>query len=127
MAHRLSATICDDIRREDSGKFILIGAYIGNLGVLEFPVDERFCCLLKVDGLTKDAKKLALVMRHVGYPADTRDYDISDNNSGSLIMSIAGIPLKAKQPGNFYVEVSIDGGRRRKIERLAIVDAPELD
>jgi hypothetical protein len=128
MPAEFSALICDDVRLEASGKLIIIGAYAENLGAFDFPVNGVFCCLFKADGLRDDAKELSLVMRHIGYPKSEKTYDISNRDGSRIVMLINGVPIKAKRPGEFCVEVSIDGGRYRKIERLPIIhaDDPEI-
>lgn len=127
MAPRFSAILCDDVRREDTGKFIVVGAYLGNLGAFEFPVEDDFYCLVRVDDLPSNAKSLKVIMKHIGYKEDIKEYDISENESRSMIISIRGAPLKAKVPGDFFVEVAIDSGRRRKIERIAVFDSNDAE
>ena len=41
-----SAILCDDIRREDNGKMLFIGVYVGEILVAEFPVALRLTWVL---------------------------------------------------------------------------------
>jgi hypothetical protein len=42
--------VCDDIRREDNGKEILIGVYSGGIIVPQFPVPLALACRYSVAG-----------------------------------------------------------------------------
>lgn len=125
MPVNVSAIICDDIRQEMSGKLFLIGAYVQNVGVPSFPAEGNFDCLIRFSGLSEDAKKVILTIRHVGYQAEDSVYNFPPIRDGCTTVAIFGLPIKAKSSGTVHLEVSIDGGRRRKIERLLIEDGSE--
>ena len=42
------AIVCDDVRREDNGKFIIIGAYGSDIRVSSIPANLRFSLLVAV-------------------------------------------------------------------------------
>ncbi|UWQ14590.1 hypothetical protein K3556_01480 [Aliiroseovarius sp. M344] len=125
MSARISATICDDFRREDSGKFIIVGGYSGGLGAFEFPVDDSFSCLLRGDSLPSDTKILTLFFRHVGYPMESKVLDVDGLEGDPFLFALPKIPVRAKSPGDFFIEVALDDGRKKKIEKLSIFDARE--
>lgn len=45
------AIICDDVRREDNGKFILIGVYGSSILLPHFPASLTLCALIALDVL----------------------------------------------------------------------------
>lgn len=53
-----SAIFCDDVRREDNGKILMVGAYASEIIVSEFPATLILQCLIVVDA--DEANKLQL-------------------------------------------------------------------
>lgn len=127
MSVNVSAIICDDIRQEITGKLFLIGAYVHNMGVPSFPAESTFDCLIRFSGLSDDAEKMTLTIRHVGYKPEESTYNFPHVRDGCTTVAIFGFPIKAKSAGAFFLEVAVDGGRRRKIERLFIEEGSGVE
>jgi hypothetical protein len=57
--------VCDDFRREDNGKFILVGIYVPDIGVAQIPVILQpltFFCVLEAD--SPGNFKMSFRLRH---------------------------------------------------------------
>ena len=124
---RFSAIICDDIRLEANGKFFIIGAYLDNLGAFEFPVDDTFCCVFRAENLADSIKKISIIMRHIGFEHNEKEYDISDRGDSTIAMMLTQVPVRANQPGEFFVEVRVDGSDPIVVERLLVTDANKAE
>ena len=99
-----SIIVCDDIRREDNGKFILIGVYAASILVAEFPVEMSLCFFgrltpnkvgeIKVDfRYSKDKRPISGAQMVV--EATALDPDIFAGPS---------IPVKIESPGRLTLE-----------------------
>tara|TARA_R110002072_G_scaffold112741_1_gene241876 strand:+ start:239 stop:631 length:393 start_codon:yes stop_codon:yes gene_type:complete len=122
MPINISALICDDIRQESNGKMFLIGAFVENMGVPSFPAENRFDCVIRFSGLPANAEFMELTIQHVGYASETTRFDFPNITDGCSTIVIFGFPFKAKRKGRFSLLVSVDGGRRRRVESLNIED-----
>jgi hypothetical protein len=106
-----SSLLCDDVRQERNGKFILIGLFDA-IGVPKYPATfqrlcmvNRWCCglgqfvqqsrLLKPDGLT------VLVQ---GKPVPVR---LPDSEATATCVEVF-LNVKLEEPGTYWVEVLLD-------------------
>lgn len=121
----ISALICDDIRQEINGKMILIGAITDSIVVASFPVELYFDCVIRFRGLPKDAEYMELTIQHVGFEKEINRFEFPSVNDGCSTMVIFGFPLKAKRSGKFSLLISVEGGRRHRVESLHIVEDAE--
>ncbi len=110
-----SSLLCDDVRQERNGKFILIGLFDG-LGVPKYPavfqklcLVNRWCCgqgefvqesrIIGTDGVT--------VMTQ-GKPVTVRlPNDMATATSVEIFLNV-----KLDTPGTYWVEVILDGNMR---------------
>jgi hypothetical protein len=116
------AFICDEVRREDNGKLIIIGVYTYDIIVLNFPVDLVLTIVvsLKVDE-----------------PVET-DFELRLSHDGKLIntgkghfklekSSITGIPKIPLQnisgPGELKFEMRFGDGDWQTIRKIPILGA----
>ena len=127
MPVKISAVVCDDIRQESTGKLFLIGTYIQNMTVPELPMDSRFDCLIRFQGLPDHAEVMELTIRHVGRKPEVSSYKFPPIIEGATTVVIFGMPIIATRAGRVSLEVAVDGGRRRKIESIDIEASPSAD
>ena len=106
-----ASVLCDDVRQEINGKFIIIGIF-ERLGLQEFPgvvpkfcIVNRWCCgegeytqqtrIMAPDGVTKLVEGRAI--------------DIKLQNDTAIATSVEFfVNLRFPSPGTYWVEVSLD-------------------
>ena len=106
-----ASLLCDDVRQEINGKFMLIGLF-ERLAVKEFPASipkfcivNRWCCgegeyvqrtrIVAPDGVTK--------------VIDGRELKIAMQNENAVSTSVeVFVNLRFPSPGTYWVEVSLD-------------------
>ncbi len=110
-----SSLLCDDVRQERNGKFILIGLF-DIIGVREFPmvyqrlcVVNRWCCgdgefmqqsrILHPDGVTPIVEGKKIPVKLAG--------NISSATSVELFMNV-----KFEEPGTYWIEILLDDDLR---------------
>lgn len=125
--------VCDDIRREDNGKVLFIGTYVGSIQVLQFPATLRLCFWLqgrRVDSsrhtfnarfrLTRDG----LVEAEAG---DSRETEFTVEGTSEqythVAVAVIGVPFEALGPGDLIVEVQ-DNRAWTEVDRLRVTALP---
>jgi len=109
-----SALVCDDIRKEENGKAILIGVYGNNIILSKFPVTMHLSLWLQ--GKAKDGDyrlELGVEALSEGEAAPfqaTRNLEFSirdETGKGSSEFSIAmnQVPILLKGPGSLFVKI----------------------
>lgn len=124
-----SCLLCDDVRREHNGKFILIGLFDA-LGVPEFPVKyprismvTRWCSgdgeFIQSSRILNPDRTTALVQGK-DIPVRLKD----ELHTATNVEYFMNVEFKA--PGVYWVEVSLDGGLKLTYPlRLGQIKLPE--
>jgi hypothetical protein len=118
--------VCDDIRREDNGKAILIGVYVGDIVANSFPLNLRLCFWLQghaSKGIgARDAQfKIELTNQDVEPLYLNAKFDAPPEDKVGGVLVFAGVPLIAKQPGHLVLSVKVDGDNWLELMRKGIV------
>ncbi len=105
-----TAVLCDDIRQERNGKYLLIGVYGGNLAVRSFPTDVVLA--LWILARPKMAGRTKVRMRVVGPQESTLvegelEFNLRDTASAT-IMALPGMPLQVQNEGELRFEMASD-------------------
>lgn len=126
MAPRFDALFCDDIRQEITGKHILIGVYGGDIvPSVPFPHVTPISIWAKIVGLPLGEHRFQL---KVLGPDEKVALEIADtflvepNNSESVALGFAGVPIALQKSGTVRALISIDGEPERE---LAIIKVTE--
>lgn len=124
-----ASLLCDDVRQERNGKFILIGLFDG-IGVPSFPsvfqricIVNRWCCgvgefsqksrVVKSDGHTVLAE---------GKPVAVK---LTDDESNSTCVEVF-MNIRFDNPGTYWVEILLDDDLRLRYPLKArIVSGPK--
>jgi len=106
-----TVVLCDDIRQEANGKFLLIGVYGGNIVVPSFPANLNLAVWIL--GHAATSGKVQVRLRVVGpqetvLQEGTFDVEIKDVLHGT-IMAISGLPLQFQREGKMRVELASAG------------------
>lgn len=96
----ITSVVCDDIRREDTGKDILIGVYSGDILVPRFPANINLAVWLHVR--PSKAGEAKFDFRLVG-PHDVQFVqghgEVTFGAVGPGSISLAGLPAPVQVPG----------------------------
>jgi len=103
-----TVVLCDDIRQEGNGKYLLIGVYGGNVVLRGFPTDLQLS--LWILARPRKLGKTQAKIRVVG-PQDTilaeggLEVDVKDT-AGALIMALPGLPMQVQREGKMRIELA---------------------
>jgi hypothetical protein len=114
--------ICDDVRREDNGKFILIGLFEA-IGAVSFPfvypglrVVNRWC-----NGEGNFSQKIRLMSPGNEILSETADSPVGLPGTQANVTSVSYLGnLRFTQPGRYWIEVLLDGDLKQRYS-LAVV------
>ncbi len=105
--------ICDDVRKEDNGKIILIGVYPAGILTSSLPSQLAFMTYFEV--IPVDQEPVSLTARvHFGRasaanaPLQMR-LDIKFANMEATGVILPKVGFNVTKPGTYYVDISFDG------------------
>lgn len=115
------AVICDDIRREDNGKQILIGVYSENIGIPSFPANIALSIWLQCIGskagevpfdfrLLFDGREISGGSGSINVPFPNK----------MLSVGIGGLFAQILSPGTLTFQIRQHGGRWQKIKQIHV-------
>lgn len=118
--------VCDDIRREDNGKAILIGVYAGDIVANSFPLNIRLSFWLqgharKGIGAGEAQFKMEITNQDVEPVFLSAKFDAPPQDEVGGILVFAGVPLTVKQPGHLVLSVKEDNDNWLELMRKKIV------
>ena len=95
-----TAFVCDDVRREDNGKLIIIGAYGGNVGIAKIP--SRLRLSLVVRALVSEPGETDIEFRALldGKPQSHQKGHIAIESVSATMFSVPGLSIEIDNPGN---------------------------
>jgi len=111
------AIICDDIRREDNGKLIIIGVYGSDITVPVYPVSLSLGILIAVRSATDKLEPINFRVLQDGIQKlEIKDkLKMSLTVEGIALFSIGGLPIAAEKDAMFDFQVQFSLGRYRSI------------
>jgi hypothetical protein len=103
-----TAVLCDDIRQERNGKYLLIGVYGGNIIVRSFPTDLQLA--LWVLARPKTLGRAQVRIRVIGPQQNTLvegglEFELKDP-ARATIMALPGLPLQIQSVGELRFEMA---------------------
>lgn len=106
----LNVLLCDDIRQEANGKYIVIGIYSGDVLVPEFPTQLVFATYIEF--VPERAGEQQFHFRLVGPDGPMAGvqgkFGVAEAGP-HVALPIPGLPVSIKQPCDMLVQVSFDG------------------
>lgn len=124
----VNAIVCDDIRQETNGKFILVGVYADEIVAHELPlrINLSFMVQVKLDTETSFSIEARTVRN------DGTEFVSEKANFGSLppaatvTMFFVGTPTRFEAAGHIALQFRQEGGEWFDVVSKNIVLAPEL-
>ena len=102
---------CDDIRREDNGKALLVGVYMDDLVPIALPAQFPLSIWIQATGF--DAGKHPFAIK-IAFPGVEKKFRMRaeitvPENPGPLSLTWYGIPAEVHKSGFISVEIEING------------------
>lgn len=122
----LYSVLCDEVRREDNGKWILLGLF-EDLMVPSLPFQIGRCCIVNkwCNGEGKHAQQLRMVDEtgRVIAQSDMVPFELADQDANFVAVQIF-VNLPVERVGKIYFEVLLDGELKQRYSmRVALVPA----
>lgn len=116
-----SVILCDDIRREDNGKLILIGVYTGDIVPVEFPAFFSFRLYMLYDAEQSDKHRLDIVCMIDDVEVVRIEGAVSQpDRSNSVQMIPPPMAIDVDKPSDLVIMAETDGGITKQILRKKI-------
>ena len=119
------ALICDDVRREDSGKLMVIGLYAANMSFKTFPANTKFAILLGINSPTTDTFTFVVKLAKDGSTVLEGSGDVSFERPGLGLLPVGKINVQFMEPTEIEVKVKLGNGRFQSVRKLAIDGPPD--
>ena len=108
--------LCDDLRREDNGKFILIGVFEALAG-RNFPMQYNSLCVVNrwCNGEGKFMQRVRIMSSGNEKVVETEETPIDLPATLANITSVSVFRnTQFKEPGRYWVEVLLDGDLKQR-------------
>jgi hypothetical protein len=116
--------LCDDVRREDNGKILVIGMYVGDVLIRQFPTALRLTWLLmgKITSTENPAVEFKVDFnRDASSPRSmAATVSLVQSQDPSTMLVISGIPIEAQEPTSVVLSVK-DGTEWKELARKNLV------
>ena len=112
--------ICDDVRREVTGKDILIGVYNGDIVVPSFPASIRIVLWVQFEPRRAGTfhVEIRIVFPNSSHVGASFDMEIREENSpGSVAMAL---PIHADREGRFAVQARVNDQEWENIKNFMV-------
>ena len=118
----VNALVCDDVRRESSGKDILIGVYGSAILVTRFPASISPMLWIQARALKSGEIKFAIRMlnEHEAVFFETSGGVDTDEPGGLGAFSVGGVNLQVHSEMNLIFQLKIDSGEWTNVLEIPI-------
>jgi hypothetical protein len=118
--------VCDDIRREDNGKEILIGVYSGDILVGKFPINLTLSFWTQFEKI--GAGKIPIRFRVSGPGGVTLFQGEGEFDTPESVplatLALGGIPVQIQRPGNISLELKQGDDEWQTIKTIGVSHRP---
>lgn len=120
MPNNLRTVFCDDIRREDSGKLILVGVYMDDLVPSSVPSTFPLSLWLTFKSEEYDTGKLSIILNLPGGNQIKLDGTMDELPTDSNVHFIfGGVPIEIKESG--HISVQLKFGEEEPVEAGSLI------
>jgi hypothetical protein len=110
------SSLCDEVRREDNGKWILIGLF-EQISVAHFPTQHRALSVInkwiRGEGDWTQQTRIVDENDRILVQSETIPFQLTDLDAYFMaIQTFAGIPLE--QPGKIWIEIFLNGELKQR-------------
>jgi Family of unknown function (DUF6941) len=121
----IDVIICDEVRQEITGKLIVVGMYLGNIGVPKVPVALPGLSFLCKWSIVAGAR-LGGTFQVVGpsgrtvHELETPEGPLPESATGQLLTMVRIQPFQINEVGQHSLMFRAVGGRRKAIARFEV-------
>lgn len=122
--------VCDDVRREDNGKEILIGVYSSDIRVAHFPTSLRLVFWMQIIVTTEG--RVRFEFRIIG-PNEVQlasagvELEVPPQAGAMGTIPLGPIPLQVQSAGNLRLEIrDRPDGRWTELKRIPVLQAEAI-
>lgn len=123
----VTAVVCDDIRREDNGKEILIGVYTTDLRLQGYPAQIPVSVWILLEGTLAKEHKFTVQIAVPGNPNAVFGQGTLESPghvNGRSSIAIRGALLTIVGPGELTVKVALGNDKPKVVATLPILLGP---
>jgi hypothetical protein len=102
--------LCEDIRREDNGKLLVIGMYGGSVEVSEIPATLVFTILIAMNSEIQAESEIEVIMTLNEGQLSRAAGKVNFAGKGLALLSLPPIPLSIKEEGELAIKARLDDG-----------------
>ncbi len=121
----ISAILCDEVRREDTGKFLFIGVYTNDILVRRFPINISLTLWVHLSAPGTEKVGMEIRIREKGKP----QIDLSkgtgnltvENPDKDLFISFPTTTVGIAEPTTLVFEIKPHTGRWKKAIEIPVV------
>ena len=115
-----AVVVCDDIRREITGKDILIGVYAGNIVVPQFPFKIRLAFWVEYEAERAGEHIIKLRLTYSGRTPAEVTINAQIPAPGMAAMPIAGLEVNGDAPGELSIDCLTDE-EWQPVKKIAVI------
>lgn len=117
--------ICDDVRKENTGKDILIGVYSGAVNVQAYPTAFRaaFWIEMEPEGTGRVQCEFSIATPS-GNPPLKVGFDLDVVETGTAVFVMGGVPLTLERDGDIVISAKIGSDAERVVKRKPVKRVP---
>jgi hypothetical protein len=124
---RADVVFCDEIRQEITGKFIMIGAYPGDLIPGTIPGSFPMAVFLRVHGLAGGPHQFSFkVMNPSAEVAFAQEGEVNlEIPDFPMVLIFSGFPMIVTRPGEISAEIEVDG-TKLQAGKIRVMAPPQI-
>ncbi|MCK9552252.1 hypothetical protein [Aquamicrobium sp.] len=117
--------ICDDVRKELSGKDILIGVYSGTVNVPAYPTTfpAAFWIEIEPEGAGSIHCEFTIATPS-GNPPMKVGFDLDVVEAGTAVFVMGGVPLTLERDGDIVISAKIGNADETVVKRKSVKRVP---
>ncbi len=119
-----SVVICDDVRREQNGKDLLIGVYSGDILVPAFPFVLPLSMWMEYAPPKPGPNDIFIRLHYGQQPPSIVKATLEVMDSSTVGVPLSGFVIRGDKPDDIVVEYSADGTTYTVIKRKPVRQAP---
>jgi hypothetical protein len=121
----VSVIICDDVRKEQSGKDILIGVFSGGIVLPAYPSHLRLAFWIEIQPEAVGEIHCQIkVETPSGNPPIEAEFDLGVTEVDTAVIVMGGVPLAFERDGEIVVSAKMGSAEWRVVKRKRVFRRP---
>lgn len=114
--------LCDDVRKEDNGKYIAVGMYTEGVGAESLPVRISLCLMVIISEVGEGTKTLniAVVTKKNELDNEIRHFEFGSGRAGRASVWFNSVPVETEVETKIEIYCSIDDEEIRLIDAIPL-------